>query len=104
MAKNNNLGDFLIDLANGIRAKKGYTAEQKIDPQDFRNEIESIATSGITEFLDFNHFPEVGESNLIYIDNETNMMYRYDTEKGKYVVLGFNPDDIVIINANGGNS
>lgn len=41
MSKENNLKDFLIDLADGIRAKKGTT--EKIDPQNFRSEIESIA-------------------------------------------------------------
>jgi hypothetical protein len=42
MAKNNNLQDFLTDVADGIRAKKGTT--EKINPQDFRQEIESIET------------------------------------------------------------
>lgn len=42
MAKNNNLTDFLTDLADGIRAKKGTTGT--INPQNFRSEIESIQT------------------------------------------------------------
>lgn len=42
MAKNNNLTDFLTDLADGIRAKKGTTG--KINPQNFRSEIASIET------------------------------------------------------------
>lgn len=42
MAKTNNLTDFLTDLADGIRAKKGTTGA--INPQDFRSEIESIET------------------------------------------------------------
>lgn len=42
MAKNNNLKDFLTDLANAIRRKKGTTA--KINPQNFSNEVESIQT------------------------------------------------------------
>ena len=37
MAKNNNLTDFLTDVANAIRAKKGTTA--KINPQNFSSEI-----------------------------------------------------------------
>lgn len=44
MAKNNNLGDFTTDLANAIRTKKGYPATQKINPQNFSSEIESIET------------------------------------------------------------
>ena len=42
MAKNDNLKDFLTDLAEGIRAKKGTT--EPINPQNFRAEIESIET------------------------------------------------------------
>ena len=42
MAKNNNLTDFLTDLADGIRAKKGTTGT--INPQNFRSEIASIKT------------------------------------------------------------
>jgi hypothetical protein len=42
MAKTNNLKDFLKDLADGIRAKKGITGD--INPQDFRDEINSIET------------------------------------------------------------
>ena len=44
MAKNNNLTDFLVDVANAIRAKKGTTA--KINPQDFSSEIASIESGG----------------------------------------------------------
>lgn len=40
MAKNDNLQDFLTDVADAIRAKKGTTA--KINPQDFSSEIASI--------------------------------------------------------------
>ena len=44
MAKNNNLTDFLTDVADAIRAKKGTTG--KINPQDFSAEIASIETGG----------------------------------------------------------
>ena len=42
MAKNNNLTDFLTDVADAIREKKGTIA--LIDPQDFSDEIASIET------------------------------------------------------------
>lgn len=42
MAKNNNLTDFLTDVANAIRAKKGTTGT--INPQNFSSEIASIST------------------------------------------------------------
>ena len=40
MSKNNNLTDFLLDIADEIRDKKGTS--DKINPQDFRNEIDSL--------------------------------------------------------------
>ena len=43
MAKTNNLHDFLVDLANAIRAKKKYPDSQKINPQDFSDEIDGIS-------------------------------------------------------------
>lgn len=42
MAKNNNLKDFVIGVAEAIREKKGTT--ELIDPQDFENEIRTIQT------------------------------------------------------------
>ena len=49
MAKNNNLTDFLISLADKIREKLGVTA--LINPQDFETKIDEIANSG-TAFLE----------------------------------------------------
>lgn len=40
MAKNNNLQDFIEDIADAIREKKG--TEDKINPQDFADEIRDI--------------------------------------------------------------
>ena len=45
MAKDNNLTDFLTDLANTIRTKKGYASTVKLNPQNFSSEISSISTS-----------------------------------------------------------
>lgn len=55
MAKNDNLQDFLTDVANAIRAKKGTT--DKINPQDFSSEIASIQ-SGVEpkEMKDVNFY------------------------------------------------
>lgn len=44
MAKNNNLTDFLTDVANAIREKKGTS--DPINPQNFSDEIASIETGG----------------------------------------------------------
>ena len=48
MAKNNNLTDFLTDIANAIRQKKGTNA--LINPQNFSSEIASISGGGSTDF------------------------------------------------------
>lgn len=37
MAKNNNLTDFVRDLADGFREKLGWQSTDKINPQDFRD-------------------------------------------------------------------
>ena len=52
MAKDNNLQDFLIDIADAIREKKGTT--DKINPQNFSNEISSlkVGDSSTIEYLD----------------------------------------------------
>jgi hypothetical protein len=47
MAKNDNLTDFLTDVANAIRNKKGTTA--LINPQDFSSEIASIESEGAVD-------------------------------------------------------
>ena len=44
MAKNNNLQDFLTDVANSIRTKTGTT--EQINAQDFSDKILSIQTGG----------------------------------------------------------
>lgn len=44
MAKDNNLGDFLTDIANAIRAKKGTS--ESINAQDFASEIASLEGDG----------------------------------------------------------
>lgn len=43
MSKANNLTDFLTDIANAIRTKKGTS--DLIDPQDFADEIANLATT-----------------------------------------------------------
>ena len=44
MAKNDNLSDFLLDIANAIRDKKG--SSEPINAQDFSSEIASISSGG----------------------------------------------------------
>ena len=55
MAKNNNLQDFLTDVANSIRTKTGTT--EQINAQDFSNQILNIPSGGNTlkNLLDATH-------------------------------------------------
>lgn len=55
MAKDNNLQDFLTDIADAIREKKGTT--EKINPQDFATEITNLSSGSIEE-----------TSNIEYLD------------------------------------
>ena len=54
MAKNDNLTDFLTDIADAIRAKKGITGA--INPQNFSSEIASIQSGGATSKNDVNFY------------------------------------------------
>lgn len=56
MAKNDNLNDFLADVANAIRLKKGTS--DLINPQDFSDEIASIEGGGSGG----------GDSSIEYLD------------------------------------
>lgn len=68
MGKQNNLTDFLTDLADGIRAKKGTTSP--INPQNFRREIESIE----------------GNANIIYVSTEADLPS--DSADGTIAIVG----------------
>lgn len=59
MAKNNNLTDFLTDVADAIRTKKGTSG--LIDPQDFSSEIASIPSGGTSKL------PEVIDKSVTQI-------------------------------------
>lgn len=52
MAKNNNLSDFVTDLANEIRAKENVPTTRKINPQDFSDHIAAFpAARGYKKYL-----------------------------------------------------
>ena len=71
MAKNDNLTDFLTDVADAIRAKKGTT--DKINPQDFANEIASIETSG--------EIVSKAPNDVNFFDHEGIIHYSYTAEE-----------------------
>ena len=63
MSKANNLKDFLADVADAIRAKKGSTA--LINPQDFSSEIASL--SGGLEIVEMSETTATIEPNKVYV-------------------------------------
>ena len=73
MAKNNNLQDFLTDIANAIREKKGTT--EKINPQDFAIEIANLTggeeTSNV-EYLDIRNIER--KYDLVWLSYNTSLV------------------------------
>lgn len=63
MSKQNNLTDFLTDVANAIRAKKGST--DLINPQNFSAEI--AALSGGLEIVEMTETTATIEPNKVYV-------------------------------------
>lgn len=91
MATNNNLQDFLTDIANAIRTKTGTT--NPINAQDFSAKISSIQTSGggntLKNLLDatksakylFDHYNGTSVDDLIQpndTENVINMQYMFE--------------------------
>ena len=85
MAKNNNLTDFLTDVANAIRAKKGTTA--KINPQNFSSEIASISTGGGGGG---NTSVAVSKSDVNFYDYDGMLLHSYT--KSAFLALTALPD------------
>ena len=79
MAKNNNLTDFLTDVADAIRTKKGTTA--KINPQDFSSEIASIPAGGSAA---------VSKSDVNFYDYDGTLLHSYS--KDEFLALSALPD------------
>ena len=80
MAKNNNLTDFLTDVADAIRTKKGTTA--KINPQDFSSEIASIPTGGGSA--------TASKSSVNFYDYDGTLLHSYS--KDEFLALSALPD------------
>lgn len=69
MAKNDNLKDFLTDVADAIREKKGTS--EPINPQDFSSEIASIETGGGGSSMEYWAVPEdVGEDVREFVEDD----------------------------------
>lgn len=74
MAKNNNLTDFLTDVADAIRVKRDKT--DLINPQDFHDEILAIETGSSGPIIEGN-----GEYEVVFIDFDgTELKIQYVNE------------------------
>lgn len=97
MSKENNLTDFLTDVADAIREKKGTT--DKINPQDFSDEIKGIKTSMWTGHADVEGLKAIGwddEDIAYYQEHGVNWMEEDDEyhkvpedNKALYGVINF---------------
>lgn len=74
MAKNDNLKDFITDIADAIRAKKGSNA--LINPQNFSSEIASIETGGGMDWLN-----DVTQKDVNFYDYDGRRLYSYSWEE-----------------------
>lgn len=68
MSKQDNLTDFLTDVADAIREKKG--SSEKINPQNFSEEIRSIESGEVTEVNTF---------GAVMVDNTGNAINNIST-------------------------
>lgn len=65
MSKADNLKDFLTDVADAIRLKKGST--DLINPQDFSSEIASLSGSSGLEIVEMTETTATIEPNKVYV-------------------------------------
>ena len=111
MAKNNNLQDFLTDVANSIRTKTGTTAQ--INAQDFSSKIESIetgitptgtldiTTNGIVDVTNYEkanvNVPSGGNTLKNLLDATQSAQYLFSEYKGTSVDNLIQPNDTEIV-------
>lgn len=79
MSKQDNLTDFLTDVADAIREKKGTT--DKINPQNFSEEIRGIESGGVVEkeYKDVNFFDYDGTILFSYTWEEAEQLTEMPT-------------------------
>ena len=85
MAKNNNLTDFVRDLADGFREKLGWETTDKINPQDFRDFVEhSPSVGALTTGLESLNTTKtiVNDVEQIYPEGDIETSYYFDESTG----------------------
>lgn len=63
--------------------------------------LESKSTSSVLTFPNFLFFPNIGQDDILYLDDENNMSYRWDAVDSKYYKIN---DYEEIIEINGGSA
>lgn len=93
MAKNNNLTDFVRDLADGFREKLGWPSTDKINPQDFRDFIAHSPSVGtLTTGLEPLNWTKLLKTTNIDVEcPEMETQYYYDeaTQTQMYPLIKF---------------
>ena len=86
MAKDNNLSDFLLDLANTIRTKTGKSGP--INPQDFSQKIQDIPTGSAKTELEIttNLMMERGDQTIAPEDSATQTMSKVIVKKPETLI------------------
>lgn len=79
MSKQNNLTDFLVDVANAIRTKKGTSLP--INPQNFSSEIASISGGGSGDVGDV--IPGEGQHLVTFIDYDGTVLKKEAVNDGE---------------------
>lgn len=105
MAKTDNLTDFLTDIADAIREKKGTTGT--INPQDFSSEIASIESGGVVDDV-HNFNGEIIDEDAVGIANYKTIVvnegvtkvqdyafYKFDSAVSVYI-----PDSVTYMGTN----
>lgn len=85
MAKNNNLTDFVRDLADGFREKLGWQSTDKINPQDFRDFIDHSPSVGtLTTELETLNWTKKIESDQLSVECPASIpkSFYYDVATG----------------------
>lgn len=88
MAKNNNLTDFVRDLADGFREKLGWQTTDKINPQDFRDFIDhSPSVGSLTTGLEtLNWTRTLDEQVYIQCPSSLEKSLYYNVETGEQLL------------------
>ena len=83
------------------RGERGYSAYDVAVHNGYTGtEAEFVALMRKLEYQPFEsrfHFPNIGDTGVLYGDTKENKLYRYDAEQHKYYCVGSDYNDITAI-------